>query len=151
MSTKLKEERKVISGKTILLKKGKKKNIKDNSLSTEQIRDIIWDYTYNLKEKEELAEEHNVTVGAIHSAIRQFKTDFLNYTETRELMDSQKLDMGVTSTTFKLPKGKGSTSVNEEFLKLLSHSQDKTLTEEEMTYCWIYTHTNNHIKALKDS
>jgi len=146
-----KETRQVINGQTIILKKGTP--AARTTLTEEETKQLVFDYTYSAESFETLATKYNVTKNIIVAAVRNFQQDLNNYVETRQLIESQGIDDQVTSTVFKLP-GKKSTDaklINQKFLDLLSHPSDNTLTTEEQTYCWVYTYTNNNTKAIKES
>lgn len=152
----VRETRQTINGKVVLLRKGKAATIKGRaSLTEEQTKQIVFDYTYSTDSLPVIAEKYNTTVDTVTGVIRCFQSDMNNHIETRQLMADQELDDAVSSTVFKLPsnnrKSVDSTKINESFLELLSHPLDKILTTEEQTYCWIYTYTNNNNKAIKES
>lgn len=149
-----KESRQVINGKTILLRKGKSApSVSKAQFSPEQTREIIHDYIYSGESTEQVADRWNTTKQTVAALVRTFQADLNNTTETRELIESQKIDSGVTSTQFKLPHRRVTDAklINQKFLECLSGPDDLTLTTEEQTYCWIYTYTNNNTKAIKES
>ena len=144
-------EKRVQSGNKVALVRRKHKP--NDSLSREQLKDLIFEYVWDAKTSREIREKYNITENVFNQSVRRFQEEMNNYVETEKLIEEQMMDSKTVSARYtKYPrKVINPNIINEKFLSKLSGDEEPILTEEEQTYAWIYSCTNNNTKALKDS